>query len=267
MFYAEVVDDVKDSLPPEWRDLPFDELVVELNFHAQLRTYQKLALVYEWHNEHYMDNFEMISKNATDKKPVFQGVVNVNEEEQVEKALLRIRAHKSYPTVDTYVNFIASIGETEKMENIKIDLLEKESQVSKLNYVARLEPFDMFLGIVSLLPEQEQLRETAYSMYLTEKEKKLIDKSQLLQNETTVSNQQLVDLSHELDEKNKQYDQLERDFEQLTKKQVETDKSFLTIQTELECLKKEAGLLSQKRLDAEKIKGLLRNLYQFHLMQ
>lgn len=260
LFYAEVVEDVKDSLPLEWRDLPFDELVLELNFHAQLRTYQKLALVYEWHNEHYMGNFEMISKNATDKKPIFQGIVNVNEEELVEKALLRIRAHRSYPAVDTYVNFIASIGAIEKMENIKINLQEKESEVSKLNYIARLEPFEMFLGIISLLPEQEQLKETAYSMYLVEKEKQIVDNFQLLEVETADSNKQCMELTHELDERNKLYSQLEKEFEQLTKKQMETDKSFLTIQAELDSLKKEAGLQGQKRLDAEKIKGLFEEL-------
>ncbi|MDT3425281.1 putative nucleic acid-binding Zn-ribbon protein [Paenibacillus forsythiae] len=260
LFYAEIAEDAKEQIPENWKSLSFEEIAVELDLCSQLRIYQKIAIIYEWHNDQYTEHSDAIKKNAVEKKPLFQGIFNINEDEMVNKAIMRIGNGILYPTVDEYTEFIESIGANEKWEAIKARLDENENERSKLNYIASLNSFDRFLAVIAMLPEQERLQQIAFSMYLEEKENLKTEAFKQVKMETVATNEQCSRLMIELEQAKEKNHCLQDEIVQLTDKILTTDKALTFSKAELQIVKNERENERQKRIYAEKIKELFEEL-------
>ncbi|WP_337102008.1 hypothetical protein [Paenibacillus sp. YIM B09110] len=256
LFYAEVAEDAKEQIPDSWKSLPFDEFAMELDC-SQLRVYQKFAIIYEWHNDMYLDHFDAIKKNAVEKKPLFHEIFVINEEEMVNKAIMRISKGLLYPTTDEYTGFIGSIGASEKWEAIKVRLEEKENERSKLNYIASLDSFEQFLAVIAMLPEQERFQQIAFTMYVKEKENLITEAFTQTKIEMAATNEQCSRLMIELEEAKKN---LQGEIVRLTDTIVMTDKALKNSKTELQIIQNERENERKKRIHTEKINELFEEL-------
>ncbi|MCS7464996.1 hypothetical protein N0M98_33475 [Paenibacillus doosanensis] len=259
-FFSEIIKEMDDLIQPQWKDLSFESIVDELDFSVVLRPYQKLALIREWFPDKYVSHVEAFRQNATEKMGLFHGISNINDKDYVERVIQDLKRDLDFPKSAEYLQLIQQLGATERWEQIKNNLAEKQTDRERLMMISGLSSLDRFLGIVAAKDDYEPLQLIAYNLYVNEREKAYQNVYTKVHEESAAAIHQVTNLTNKLEEQvgenrklTKQIELLTSEIKRLKNEREEDAQHTDVLQQELEEHRKERDY-------AEQIKGLFEEL-------
>ncbi|MBT2290114.1 hypothetical protein J7E73_13355 [Paenibacillus albidus] len=254
-FYNQVAENILED-KHELRKNDFNQFAMQLEVDASIRPYQKLALIYELFNPIYMEHYQTITTNMMKKQDIFQGLLEFQEEEM----LNLLKSEDLYPSHEDYQAFINKFGLLEEYKEVVKVLDKMASDKIRFSHVLKLNGMEKLLHYLALLPRYAELAPSVFRFYDKEKEKHYTSIFSETQNQTIAANEQLIQLSEELQDMKVQRDKY---MEQMNKLIIELHKLEVVLKTkddEIDEMKKETVHAKKRLTDVDVKKELFDEL-------
>jgi hypothetical protein len=261
MFYAQIAELVIAD-HPSWSSLDFHELGTQLNLDYDVRPFEKLAVIYELHNDKYIEYVETFQRNVQERNEILYGVVSdVSDSVFIERTIAQLGHEVSYPTQEEYAAFIATCGATERWKEIHRALQEKDADRSRFTWIMGLPTFDKFLALVTMLPKHEALvTPVVYGLYAREKEIRFMDSVFQTQSESAAASELTAKLTKELEAQKEEVKRLNERYALLSDELQKMDDQAETHKKLIVNLEQERDDDRRRRMELEHIKELFDEL-------